>query len=358
MLLARAPVRLSLAGGGTDVEPYYSRFGGMVVSATIDKYFYALINPSEGPGVRISSSDYRAFYRRPQEEAPVWDGDPRLPRALLHQFGISRGLSILLVSEVPPGTGLGSSSAVAVALAKGLSTLRGQRVTAAQVADLATLVEIEELVSPAGKADHYAAAFGGINAFHFDPEAVSVEPLPLGPAVLDALHSRLLLFFTGAPRTVNGILQKQRQGIERNDQRTLAALHVLKAAAVETREALLAGNLRQIGEILHDSWQLKRRLARSVSNPRIDEIYERARRRGALGGTTAGPGGGGCLLLYCEPDARDPVAAEMRNLGLYQMDFHFDFGGAKVLMDSKAEAARQPVPLHRGTLSWREAYVF
>ena len=358
MLLARAPVRVSLAGGGTDLESYYSRFGGMVVSAAIDKYFYAFISLSDGPGVHISSSDYRAFYRWSQDEAPVWDGDLRLPRAILHQFGIDRGLSIFLASEVPPGTGLGSSSAVAVALVKALSTLRGERLTAAQVAEQAAHVEIEKLGSPAGKQDQYEAAFGGINAFYFDRNAVSVEPLPLGPAVRDALHARLLLFFTGASRAANDILQKQQQATDRSDQRVLAALDGLKEAAAETRQALLAGDLRQVGEIMHRSWQLKKRLSRSVSNPRIDEIYERARHRGALGGKMAGAGGGGFLLLYCQPDARDAVAQEMRRLGLYQMDFHFDFGGAKVLMNSTREAAPQPIPLHRGTLSWREAYVF
>ena len=361
MLLARAPVRVSLAGGGTDLESYYGRFGGMVVSAAIDKYFYAFLNPSDRPGVHISSSDYRAFYHWSREEAPIWDGDLRLPRALLHEFGISGGLSIFLASEVPPGTGLGSSSAVAVALVKALSTLRGQRLTAPQVAELAAHAEIEKLGSPAGKQDQYASAFGGINAIYFESDGVSVEPLPLGAAVRDALQSRLLLFFTGASRTANDILQKQRQATHRNDQRVMASLHGLKAAAIEIRQALLSGDLPRVGEILHESWQLKKRLSRSVSNPRIDEIYERARRRGALGGKMTGAGGGGFLLLYCEPEAREAVAQEMRILGLYQMDLHFDFGGAKVLLNSTAEAvyaSAGPVALHPGTLSWREAYVF
>jgi len=361
MLLARAPVRVSLAGGGTDLESYYGRFGGMVVSAAIDKYFYAFVNPSDRPGVHISSSDYRAYYHWSQEEAPIWDGDLRLPRALLHEFGINRGLSIFLASEVPPGTGLGSSSAVAVALVKALSTLRGQRLTAPQVAELAAHAEIEKLGSPAGKQDQYASAFGGINAIYFGPDGVSVEPLPLGTDARDALQDRLLLFFTGSSRTANDILQKQQQATHRSDQRVMASLHGLKAAAVETRKALLSGDLRRVGEIMHDSWQLKKRLSPSVSNPRIDEIYERARHRGALGGKMAGAGGGGFLILYCEPDAHDAVTEEMRRLGLFRMNFHFDFGGAKVLLNSTAEAAFASaglVPLHPGTLSWREAYVF
>jgi len=334
MLLARAPVRVSLAGGGTDLESYYSRFSGMVVSSAIDKYFYAFITPSDGDGVQISSSDYRAFYRWSQEEKPIWDGDLRLPRAILHEFGINEGFSIFLASEIPPATGLGSSSAVSVALVKALSTLRGYRLTPAQVAEMAAYLEIEKLGGVGGKQDQYAAAFGGLNAIYFERDGVTVERLALSASVRERLESRLLLFFSGASRTANEILRQQRRSMDRSDQEVLSALHGIKASAEEVRKALLAGGLREVGEIMHESWQLKKRLSRSVSNPRIDEIYERARVAGAVGGKMTGAGGGGFLLLYCEPENQPALRAEMTSLGLYQMDFHFDAGGAKVLVNS------------------------
>jgi len=358
MLLARAPVRVSLAGGGTDLESYYSRFGGMVVSSAIDKYFYAFITPSDGDGVHIGSSDYRAFYRWSQEEKPIWDGDLRLPRAVLHEFGINGGFSIFLASEIPPGTGLGSSSAVSVALVKALSTLRGYRLTPAQVAEMAARLEVEKLGGVGGKQDQYATAFGGLNAIYFERDGVTVERLALDPSVRERLESRLLLFFTGSSRSAAGILRQQRRSTDRSDRQVIESLHGIKSSAEEVRRALLAGRLSDIGLIMHESWQLKKRLSRSISNARIDEIYERARRAGAAGGKMTGAGGGGFLLLYCKPEYQPALCAEMKALGLYHMDFHFDTGGAKVLVNSSTLAPEAGGPcLSRGVTQCQRALV-
>jgi D-glycero-alpha-D-manno-heptose-7-phosphate kinase len=334
MLLARAPVRISFAGGGTDLPDYYNHFGGMVVSAAIDKYFYVFVNDGYGDGVHISSSDYRAFYRWSPDEEPAWDGDLRLPRAILHEFGIGHGLSIFLASEIPPGTGLGSSSTVAVALVKALSTFQGHRLTPQEVAETAACVEIERLGSPIGKQDQYAAAVGGVNAVYFGAGGVRVDPLRLSAETRAALQSRLLLFFTGASRSANVILQKQRSATRDSEDSVLAALHALRALAHETRAALEMGQIDCLGEILHEGWMVKRGLAEGISNPHIDEIYERARACGAAGGKVTGAGGGGFLLLYARDEYQPAVCQEMASLGLYRMDFNFDEGGAKVLMNS------------------------
>lgn len=338
MLLARAPVRISFAGGGTDLPDYYSRFEGMVVSAAIDKYFYVFVNDGQGDGVHISSSDYRAFYRWSPDEEPAWDGDLRLPRAILHEFGVGNGLSIFLASEIPPGTGLGSSSTVAVALVKAVSTLKGYRLTPQEVAETAARIEIERLGSPIGKQDQYAAALGGVNAIYFDAAGVRAESLRLSTEARAALQSRLLLFFTGASRSANAILQKQRWATRDSEDSVLAALHALKALAQETRDALESGQIDRLGEILHEGWLFKRRLAEGISNPYIDEIYERARACGAAGGKVTGAGGGGFLLLYCEEKCQPAVCREMASLSLYRMDFNFDQGGAKILMNSGPRA--------------------
>jgi D-glycero-alpha-D-manno-heptose-7-phosphate kinase len=338
MLLARAPVRISLAGGGTDLEAYYARYGGMVVSAAINKYFYVFVSPSTGEGVHISSSDYRSFCRWSREEEPVWDGDLRLPRAILHEFSVRDGLSVFLASEIPPGTGLGSSSTVAVALVKALATLCGQRLTAGDIAELAARIEIEKLGSPIGKQDHYAASFGGLNAIFFEEDGTRVEPLALDLEVRGELEKRLLLFFTNSSRSANAILREQRDATASGNVDVLHALHEIKKAAVECRAALERGDLPRLGELLHEAWQHKKRLAGSINNTRIDELYERARRAGATGGKITGAGGGGFLLLYCEPPYQPVLCAEMEALGLYRMDFHFDSGGAKVLMNSSPQA--------------------
>ena len=342
MLLVRAPLRISFAGGGTDMEDYYASYGGMVVSAAIDKYFYVFVSPKDGNGVHIGSSDYRCFYRWSCEDEPSWDGDLRLPRAALHEFGVDQGLSVFLASEIPPGTGLGSSSTVAVALVKAFSTLAGQRLDPADIAETAYRIESGQLGSPCGKQDHYAAAFGGFNTIYFHKEGVRVVPLALDAATRDQLRECLHIFFLGSSRSADDILQEQRQGARDNRAEVVEAMHHLKEAAGETKAALERGELHRLGHILRDSWEHKKRLAGSVTNPRIDEIYERALSKGAVGGKVAGAGGGGFLLLYCEPAFRDPVCAEMESLGLYRMDFEFDMGGAKVLMNSGPHAKYSP----------------
>lgn len=332
MLLVRAPVRISFAGGGTDLPSYYERFGGLVVSATIDKYFYVFLNPTSGDEVQISSADFSSYARWSRGDDATWDGHLGLPRAVLHDFNAGEGFSVFLASEVPPGTGLGSSSTVTVALAKAISTYLGQRPSAAETAERAAYIEIEKLGSPIGKQDQYAASFGGLNVFVFERDRVEVQPLAIDPAVRQRLESHLLLFYTGASRSANAILEEQRRATSNGG--ALDTLHTIKALAREAHGALEEGRLRRFGEILHESWEAKRQLAPGVTNPRIDELYERARRSGALGGKIAGAGGGGFLLLCCDPAKRDAVQRAMEQEGLYHMPFRFEDGGAKVLFNS------------------------
>src|SRR3990172_4065603 len=193
MLIARAPVRISFAGGGTDLPAYFQEYGGLVVSTTIDRYIYVFLNLNGQQCLQITSSDYRTFYRHPAGSPMPWDGDLALPQAVLHEFGVDRGVSLFLASEIPPGTGLGSSSAPTVALVKALATASGQHLTGAQVAELACRVEIDKLGAPIGLQDQYAAAFGGLNAISFSPDGVLVAPLRLAPDVHAALERRLLL---------------------------------------------------------------------------------------------------------------------------------------------------------------------
>src|SRR5512135_2934084 len=179
MLITRAPVRISFAGGGTDLPAYYQKHGGAVVSTTIDKYFYVFLNVSGDDKMQITSSDYRTFYRHDTDTPLLFDGDLSLPRAILNHFGLARGISIFLASEVPPGTGLGSSSTVAVAISKALSSLCEQELSKAELAELAAHIEIVRLGMPIGKQDQYAASFGGINCFSFTNDGVTVTPLPM-----------------------------------------------------------------------------------------------------------------------------------------------------------------------------------
>jgi D-glycero-alpha-D-manno-heptose-7-phosphate kinase len=347
MLIARAPVRISLAGGGTDFEAYYREYGGLVVSTSIDKYFYVFANLSGADSVQITSSDYHTFYRQKRGEPMLWDGDLSLPRAFLHEFGIDGGISLFLASEVPPGTGLGSSSTVSVALAKALSALCGLSLSKGQLAELASHVEIEKLGMPIGRQDQYAAAFGGLNAVRFDSSGVSVEPLNLLPDIESELERRLVLFFTRQSRSAASILKNQQTSTQQQGSDTLAALHDIKAMATTTVQLLRSGDLDGFGSLLHESWQLKKRLAKGITNPQIDAWYELGRAHGAIGGKITGAGGGGFLMLYCPEQAQEGVTTALEAAGLVRMDFHFDRGGAVVLMDSVPRLRRIGSPLGR-----------
>jgi D-glycero-alpha-D-manno-heptose-7-phosphate kinase len=336
MLIARAPVRVSLAGGGTDLPAYYEPHGGFVVSTTINKYFYVFVSRSSPDGVQISSSDYRAFSRHLAGEPPLWDGDLGLVKAALHEFDVEVGVSLFLASEIPPGTGLGSSSAVAVALIKALSTLRGLTLSSLEIAARACVLELDRLRSPIGKQDQYAAACGGLNAMTFSRDAVAVEPLRIAAETREQLQRSLLLFFTGATRSANAILRRQQQASADPEGEAVAALHQIKQAALDTRRCLEKGDARGVGEILADSWEQKKRLASGISNPHIDEIYELARSRGAIGGKLAGAGGGGFLMLYCEDPYRGAVIEALEAAGLFHMVYRFEQGGTQVLMNALA----------------------
>ncbi len=334
MLIARAPVRISFAGGGTDLPAYYERYGGAVVSTTIDKHFYVFLQVSGDEGMQITSSDYRTFYRHDADTPLLFDGDLSLPRAILSHFGLARGISMFLASEIPPGTGLGSSSTVAVAIVKAVTTARGLFLSKQQIAELACQIEIEKLREPIGKQDQYAAAFGDLNFIQFTAKGVTVEPLNISPETRRSLEKNILLFFTGATREASSILRAQKKSSEENDQHVLQALDAVKAMAWEMKACLEQGDLSRVGHLLHLSWQHKKKFAPGISTGLIDECYELALQNGALGGKVTGAGGGGFLMLYCEPACQPAVTHALKAKGLARMDLRFESEGARVLLNA------------------------
>jgi D-glycero-alpha-D-manno-heptose-7-phosphate kinase len=334
MLIARAPVRVSFFGGGTDLPAYYNRHGGAVLSTTIDKYVYVILNISERNALQITSSDYHTFYRHPPGEPLLWDGDLSLPKAVLQHFGVQHGVSMFLASEVPPGTGLGSSSAVTVALVKAISTTCGARLSPAQLAELACEIEIKKLGKPIGVQDQYAAAFGGFNWMTFSPAGVQVEPLNIPTEVVARLESNLLLMFTDSSHDSAEILSHQTKSSRDQDPIVIESLKAVHELALQAREYLLKGEVDQFGKLLDQAWQRKKRFAPGVSNERIDRCYQLARQNGALGGKITGAGGGGFLMLYCHEGALPRVVAALAEEGLRRMDYCFEADGARVLFNA------------------------
>jgi D-glycero-alpha-D-manno-heptose-7-phosphate kinase len=338
-LIARAPMRISFAGGGTDLEDYYSRYGGMVVSAAIDKYFYAVVSASGSQRLQLISANYGSFHSQEAVEDLVWDGNLALPKAVVDYFGLPAGHDVFMASEIPPGTGLGSSSAAAVCLSLALASKQGKQLSREQLAEMASLLEIERLGMPIGKQDQYASAFGGINAITFGRDGTTVEPLALPEEGVRELERHLMLFFMGSSRSSSTILRQQRESTRRGDRTVLESLHAIKEMAVQMRRALEGGDLAEVGRLLDLSWSRKKTLASTVTNPEIDDSYRIAIEAGAFGGKVTGAGGGGFLLLFCPPERQAEVSGRLEARGLHRIGFLFDFLGAHILMDDN-EASR------------------
>jgi len=326
-------MRISFGGGGTDLEAYYAKYGGVVVSTAINKYFYAIITTNESDDLQVISADYRSLFRHSPYNDLFWDGDLALPKAVLHHFGIRRGLNFFVASEVPPGTGLGSSSAAAVTMVRAISTLVEQPMTKQQVAELASYIEITKMGMPIGKQDQYAAAFGGLNKITFTRDKVTVEPITIASDVRQTLESRLMLFFTGSSRESTSILKHQRKSTEERDESVLQALHNIKQVAIDVQTCLERGDLDEFARLLDYSWQEKRRLAPNLSTGFIDECYQLALQQGALAGKITGAGGGGFMLIYCHKHAQEAVTNALEEHGLKRMNFHFDQQGATVVLN-------------------------
>jgi D-glycero-alpha-D-manno-heptose-7-phosphate kinase len=339
-LIARAPFRISLAGGGTDLPAYYERFGGRVVSTTIDRYVYVHVTPlGTDRASQITSADFQTFYRHEGPGPITWEGDLALPRAVLNLLGVRNGVSLFLASEVPPGTGLGSSSAVTVALIAGLGAHLGRPLDRHMLARLACDVELERLAAPIGKQDQYAAAFGGLNSISFEADRIRVDRLAFADELLVQLERYLMLFFTGKARNSAAILREQRAASEHQTPATIEGLHRIRDAADACCRCLEIGDLDGVGRLLDEGWQQKRRLATGITNAQIDDAYAVARSHGALGGKITGAGGGGFLLLYCHEDRQADVSAVLEQRGLKRMDFRFDRHGVTVARSDWSSAS-------------------
>jgi D-glycero-alpha-D-manno-heptose-7-phosphate kinase len=338
MLIGRSPVRISFGGGGTDLPSYYEQFGGAVLSTAINKYFYTILGNRSDGRIQVISSDLRLFGNWSDLTAlsalPSGSGGLEIPLAVLKDLGTDLAADLFLASEIPPGTGLGSSASVCVNLLKVLTTYLRSPLSKYDLAERAFRITRVGLGRHVGKQDEYAAAFGGLNYIRFNPDGTTqVEPLQLDPAVVSALQSNLMLFFTGAAHHSWDILADQEESTRQPAGPAVQALHQVKEAAAMMKEALLCGDLEHFGHLLDDAWQAKKRVSQRISNPRIDGLYQTAREHGALGGKITGAGGGGFLLLYTEPACHNAVRAALQREGLQEMAFAFDGQGAQVIVN-------------------------
>ncbi len=324
MIITRTPLRLTLAGGGTDLPSYYERRGGVVLSAAINKYIYIGIN-------QTFTDDYFIKYSQLERTREIDEIEHPIIREALKLHPVGPAIELVSMADIPAGTGLGSSGAFTVGLLRTLYSHKREHVAAASLAEEACHIEIDRLGRAVGKQDQYIAAFGGLSHFELEPSGrVHVSPLLIAQETMLDLEERLLLFFTGYARDADLMLEDQRRRSAEGDEEMLANLDEVASIGAATKRALEEGDSRRFGELLDQHWQNKRRRTKGMSSDAVDRWYQAGREAGAVGGKLVGAGGGGFLLFYAEDQAslREAMARE----GLREVRFSFDHDGSRLVV--------------------------
>jgi len=328
MIVARAPLRIPLGGGGTDLSSYYSKYGGFILSASINKYVFINLNkPQIDRAIILKYSKSEIINDVNGIQHPLF-------REALKLVGVDSFIEIASLADVPAGTGLGSSGSFLVCLLAALHAFKRKHISTRVLAEEACRIEMDILGDPVGKHDQYMAAFGGLTYLDIDRNGeVSLGRLRISSHDLEELKNGILLFYTGIRRKSSTVLQEQRKDSQRGEQRVIESLHRTKEIGYQIKRALEEGNLRRFGELLDAHWHTKKIRSGKISNPNIDRWYEVARKKGALGGKIMGAGGGGFFMFYCPNDRKASLRAAMTREGLREMSFDFDFEGVKVLVN-------------------------
>jgi D-glycero-alpha-D-manno-heptose-7-phosphate kinase len=327
MIITRSPLRICLGGGGTDLPSYYRQHTGFVISAAINRYVYITLTEAFRPRIIVKYSKFEDVERVEEIQHPII-------REALKLTGVTGPyIEIVSLSDIPAGTGMGSSGSFTTALLCALHTLKHNVVPPRELAEQACHIELNLLNEPIGKQDQYIAAVGGITCFQFLPDdTVEVEPLVIPPETLANLEDNLLLFFTGSSRNASDILRDQDSRTRQNNSEMLDNLHFTKELGVQSRDALVASDLRKFADLMNVHWEHKKKRSPGMSNGEIDRLYEFAGHNGALGGKLIGAGGGGFLMFYTEEKTR--LRAAMRGAGLREVRMQFDFAGTTVVAHS------------------------
>lgn len=327
MIITRSPLRISLGGGGTDLPSYYCEHGGFLIAAAIDKYVFITLH-------KTFVDDLIIKYSKLERVRSVEDVQHPIIREAFKFVGVDASyLEVASMADIPSGTGLGSSGSFTTALLKALHTYKKHLIHPEVLAEQACHIEIDKLQEPIGKQDQYIAAYGGITCFNFLPNhRVEAWPLKIDNDTLHSLEDNLLLFFTGYSRSASSILNEQHVKSKKNDSDMTRNLHFIKDLGLQSKDALESGDLHAFAELMNVHWESKKQRSSNMSNSHIDDLYLLARKNGALGGKVIGAGGGGFLMFYADDKAR--LRKAMREAGLHEVRFRFDFQGTKIIDES------------------------
>jgi D-glycero-alpha-D-manno-heptose-7-phosphate kinase len=324
MIISQTPLRMSFVGGGSDLPAFYERSGGAVVSTAINKYVYVTVNKKFDRSIRVS-------YSKTEEVETVAQLEHKVVRACLSKLAIDGGVEITSIADIPSrGTGLGSSSSFTVGLLHALHAYQGRYVSCNDLGREGCEIEIDICGERIGKQDQYAAAFGGLNFMRFERDgSVIVEPIICSREIIDELERSMLVLYTGVARSASAILSNQSQEI-RDNQSAQTTLRKMVRLAYELRDELRANHLNAFGEILHENWLLKKAITNGITNPQIDDWYERARSAGAIGGKLLGAGGGGFLMFHAPPEKHAAIQESLSELR--RVDVRLDNRGSRIIL--------------------------
>jgi D-glycero-alpha-D-manno-heptose-7-phosphate kinase len=341
LIRSKAPLRLSFAGGGTDVRPFVDLEGGCVLNATITRHAWGSLAGRGDGQIQIESADFGTLLRFDARASLVYDGKMDIAKAAIRSLGgqDSPGFDLFLHTDAPPGSGLGSSSSLMVSLVGLLREFKSLSLSDYETAQLAYCIEREQLGIQGGMQDQYAAAFGGFNFIEFYKDRVIVNPLRISRDAVNELEHNLLLCYTGKPRSASGIIEDQVGRYEKGEEEALAGLRRQKQLAFDMKNALLERRLDDFGDLLGAAWHYKKKMSPRISTPLVDEMYDEARKHGAIGGKITGAGGGGYMLFYCRYEKKLRVADALRKMGGTPTEFGFDSRGLQTWRVNEARRA-------------------
>tara|TARA_B100000427_G_scaffold48892_2_gene36839 strand:- start:755 stop:1744 length:990 start_codon:yes stop_codon:yes gene_type:complete len=329
MIVSRTPFRITLGGGGTDLPSYYENYGGFIFSFCLSKYMYVCVNrPSADDLIRLK-------YSISESVDNIEDLKHDIAKACLERVGINSKIEIASLSDIPAGSGLGSSSTYTVGLLNSLYSMLGDSKTLEFLANEACVIEMDILKKPMGKQDQYLAALGGFVVLEIDTNGVvEAKKISLDQSIMDELQKNLLIFYTGQQRKNNKILKEQDDSTKENKKAVLNSLHYIKESGYKILNIVQSGNIDDLGLMFREHWEMKKKLSSGITNSQIDSIYNVALENGAIGGKISGAGGGGFFTFYCNKD-HQKLRNAMSNLGLKELEYSFDDEGSKIISINK-----------------------
>lgn len=331
MFLGMSPVRISFAGGGTDMPEYFEEYGGRVITTSINHYTYAIINARRDKLFQAFSLDYETHHQATSYDTLDPMNGTEIAVEVVKYLKFSEGANYLIGSDVQPGSGLGASSSLTVNFVNTISKLMGMDWSKEKIAETAFHIGRNILKYPIGKQDEYISIFGGLNLLKFEKNTTSVIPIKMSSSALKELENNIILFHAGYPKDHIKILGNQLERIEQKIPETMESLHFVRNLADEMYDLLIHSDITSMGKLLHQGWMAKKKFVKSVTNDRIDKIYDVAIKLGASGGKITGAGGGGHMLFYCEQNKQKDVIDKLESLGLKHVKFNFQNDGSKVM---------------------------